>query len=125
MNFSIFGLGNVGSKVFNILNFKNKILTFSKNNRFNCLVKFNSNKYEKLFNIKNLFIELIGNVDVVIEIVLNCIKYNNNFISANKDLISKYSFFLNFLFKKINKKIYYEASVCGSLPIISLLDNFY
>ncbi|WP_433927973.1 hypothetical protein [Candidatus Carsonella ruddii] len=125
MNFSIFGLGNVGSKVFNILKNKKKILTFSKKNRFNCLVKFNQKKYEKLFQKKNLFIELIGSIDVVIEILLNCLKYNNNFISANKDLISKYSFFLNFLFKKKNKKIYYEASVCGSLPIINLLDNFY
>ncbi|XOD38925.1 MAG: hypothetical protein ACAF48_00835 [Candidatus Carsonella ruddii] len=125
MNFLIFGLGNVGSSVFNILNKKNKILTFSKNNRFNCLTKFNKNKYEKLFKKKSLFIELIGNVNVVIEIILNCIKNNNNYISANKDLISKYLFFINFLFKKINKKIYYEASVCGSLPIINLLDTFY
>ncbi|ATX33370.1 hypothetical protein CUN91_00160 [Candidatus Carsonella ruddii] len=125
MDFSIFGLGNVGNNVFNILNKKNKILTFSKNNRFNCLNKFNKNKYEKLFKNKNLFIELIGNIHVVIEIILNCLKKKNNYISANKDLISKYLFFINYLFKINNKKIYYEASVCGSLPIINLLDKFY
>lgn len=125
MNFSIFGLGNVGSNVFKILNLNNKILTFSKKNRFNCLVKFNQKKYEKLFKNRNLFIELIGSINLSFEIIINCIKNNNNYITANKDLISKYVFFLFFFFNKINKNIYYEASVCGSLPIINLLNNYY
>ncbi|WP_432781762.1 hypothetical protein V7Z24_00855 [Candidatus Carsonella ruddii] len=124
MNYSIFGLGNVGSKVYTIL-IKKKFLTFSKNNRFNCLLFKNQVNYEKLFKKHNLFIELIGNINISIEIVLNCIKYKNNYISANKDLISKYLFYINFLFKKNNKKIYYEAAVCGALPIINLLNNFY
>ncbi|BCG49360.1 hypothetical protein [Candidatus Carsonella ruddii] len=124
MNYSIFGLGNVGSNVYTIL-IKKKISTFSKNNRFNCLLLKNQVNYEKLFKKNNLFIELIGSINVSIEIVLNCIKYKNNYISANKDLVSKYLFYINFLFKKNNKKIYYEAAVCGALPIINLLNNFY
>ncbi|WGS66612.1 hypothetical protein [Candidatus Carsonella ruddii] len=125
MNFSLFGLGNVGSNFYNNFKDKNKIITFSKNNKFNCLLKNNNIDYKKLFKKKHLFIELIGNIHITIEIVLNSIKNNNNFISANKDLISKYVFFLNFLFKRNNIKVYYEASVCGVLPIINLLDNFY
>ncbi|XZR52943.1 MAG: hypothetical protein ACM3Q5_00815 [Candidatus Carsonella ruddii] len=125
MNFSIFGLGNVGSNFYNNFKNKNEIITFSKNNRFNCLLKNNKTDYKKLFKKKHLFIELIGNINISIEIILNSIKNKNDFISANKDLISKYAFFLNFLFKKNNIKIYYEASVCGALPIINLLDNFY
>ncbi|XZR52534.1 MAG: hypothetical protein ACM3Q7_00815 [Candidatus Carsonella ruddii] len=125
MNLSIFGLGNVGSHFYNNFKNKNKIITFSKTNRFKCLLKNNKIDYKKLFKKKHLFIELIGNVNITIEIVLNSIKNKNNFLSANKDLISKYIFFINFLFKKNNIKIYYEASVCGVLPIINLLDNFY
>ncbi|MGP4128198.1 MAG: hypothetical protein ACTXNS_00795 [Candidatus Carsonella ruddii] len=125
MNFSIFGLGNVGSKFYNSFKNKNKIETFSKNNKFKCLLVNNSTDYKKLFKKNNLFVELIGSTNITIEIVLNSIKFKNNFISANKDLISKYVFFLNFLFKRNNIKIYYEASVCGVLPIINLLDNFY
>ncbi|WMC19407.1 MAG: hypothetical protein NVS85_00825 [Candidatus Carsonella ruddii] len=125
MKISIFGLGNVGSKFYNSFKNKNKIITFSKINRFNCLLKKNNINYKKLFKKKHLFVELIGNINITIEIVLNSIKKKNNFISANKDLISKYVFFLNFLFNKNNIKIYYEASVCGVLPIIQLLDNFY
>ncbi|WMC20401.1 MAG: hypothetical protein PNH44_00825 [Candidatus Carsonella ruddii] len=125
MNLSIFGLGNVGSNFYNNFKNKNKILTFSKNNRFNCLLKNNNIYYQKLFKKNHLFIELIGNINITIEIVLNSIKNKNNFISANKDLISKYIYFINFLFRKNKIKIYYEASVCGVLPIINLLDNFY
>ncbi|WMC19807.1 MAG: hypothetical protein NVS86_00820 [Candidatus Carsonella ruddii] len=125
MKLSIFGLGNVGSNFYNSFKNKNKIITFSKNNRFNCLLKNNKTNYKKLFKKKHLFIELIGNINITIEIILNSIKNKNNFISANKDLISKYIFFINFLFKKNKIKVYYEASVCGVLPIINLLNNFY
>ncbi|BFI90952.1 hypothetical protein [Candidatus Carsonella ruddii] len=125
MNFLIFGLGNVGSNFYNSFKNKNNFITFSKNNRFKCLLINNRNNYVSLFKKNSLFIELIGNVNTTIEIVLNSIKKKSNFISANKDLISKYVFFLNFLFKKNKIKTYYEASVCGVLPIINLLDNFY
>ncbi|MFI4847083.1 MAG: hypothetical protein ACH6QJ_00295 [Candidatus Carsonella ruddii] len=124
MNYCIFGLGNVGSNVFKLLKLK-KIKTFSKNNRFNCNLKFNYKKYEKLFKFNNLFIELIGGINIPYEIIINSILFKNIFITANKDLISKYIFFFYFYFNKINKKIFFEASVCGSLPIINLINNFY
>ncbi|XRA05367.1 MAG: hypothetical protein ACN6LP_00730 [Candidatus Carsonella ruddii] len=97
MNYCIFGLGNVGNNVFKLLKLK-KIKTFSKNNRFNCNLKFNYNKYEKLFKFNNLFIELIGGVDIPYEIIINSIYFKNIFITANKDLISKYFFFFFFFF---------------------------
>ncbi|MGK2912777.1 MAG: hypothetical protein ACSLEI_00750 [Candidatus Carsonella ruddii] len=124
MNYCIFGLGNVGSNVFKLLKIK-KIKTFSKNNRFNCKLKFNYKKYEKLFNFNNLFIELIGGINIAYEIIINSIFYKNIFITANKDLVSKYVFFLFFYFNKINKKFFFEASVCGSLPIINLINYRY
>ncbi|AFP83988.1 homoserine dehydrogenase [Candidatus Carsonella ruddii] len=125
MNFSIFGLGNVGSVFYNNFSKKNNFLTFSKNNKFNCNINNNSNNYINLFKNNHLFIELIGNIEISIEIILNSIKKNNNFITANKDLISKYIFLINFLFKKNKLKTYYEASTCGVIPIIKLLNNFY
>ncbi|MGK2916096.1 MAG: hypothetical protein ACSLEH_00680 [Candidatus Carsonella ruddii] len=124
MNYCIFGLGNVGSNVFKLLKLK-KIKTFSQNNRFNCKLKFNYKKYEKLFNFNNLFIELIGGINTSFEIIINSILFKNIYITANKDLISKYIFFLFFYFNKINKNFFFEASVCGSLPIINLINNFY
>ncbi|MFI4883811.1 MAG: hypothetical protein ACH6QK_00290 [Candidatus Carsonella ruddii] len=124
MNYCIFGLGNVGSNVFKLLKLK-KIKTFSKNNRFNCKLKFNFKKYEKLFNFNNLFIELIGDVNTSYEIIINSIFFKNIYITANKDLISKYIFFLFFYFNKINKNFFFEASVCGALPIINLINNCY
>ncbi|AFP84168.1 homoserine dehydrogenase [Candidatus Carsonella ruddii HT isolate Thao2000] len=124
MKFSIFGLGNVGNIFFKEFN-NNNFITFSKSNKFNCNIYKNYNNYIKLFKKKHLFIELIGNVEISIEIILNSIKNKNNFVTANKDLISKYLFILNFLFKKNNLKNYYEASVCSVIPIINLLEKFY
>ncbi|AFP84348.1 homoserine dehydrogenase [Candidatus Carsonella ruddii] len=124
MKISIFGLGVVGSSFYNIFKNKSKIITFTRKNKFNCKLNKTFNKYKKLFNKNSIFVELIGSINCIIEIVLNSIKNKNNYITANKEFISKYSFFTNFMFKISNIKIYYEASVGGSLPLIKLT-NYY
>ncbi|BAF35152.1 homoserine dehydrogenase [Candidatus Carsonella ruddii PV] len=125
MIISIFGLGVVGSSFYNIFKNKSKVITFTRKNKFNCKLNKTFSTYKKLFVKNNIFVELIGGVNCVIEIILNSIKNKCNYVTANKEFISKYSFFLNFLFKKHNIKIFYEASVGGSLPLIRLIINYY
>ncbi|AFP83604.1 homoserine dehydrogenase [Candidatus Carsonella ruddii] len=125
MKINIFGLGNVGSGTYFYFKNKKNIITFSKKNRFKCFLKKNFKNYIFLFKKNRFFIELIGNINVCFEIILNCIKNKNNYITANKEIISKYFFFINFIFKINNKNIYFEASVGGSMPIIKNLKNFY
>ncbi|AFP83794.1 homoserine dehydrogenase [Candidatus Carsonella ruddii CS isolate Thao2000] len=125
MKINIFGLGNVGSGSFFYFKNKKNIITFSRKNRFKCVLKKNFKNYIFLFKKNRFFIELIGSINVCFEIILNCLKNKNNYITANKEIISKYFFFINFLFKINNKKIYFEASVGGSMPIIKNLKNFY
>ncbi|HEX5399534.1 MAG TPA: homoserine dehydrogenase, partial [Verrucomicrobiae bacterium] len=69
--------------------------------------------------------ELVGGTTLAREIILSALKLGKPVITANKALLSKHGEELFAAAKKSGANLYYEASVCGGIPIIkSLREGF-
>lgn len=69
--------------------------------------------------------ELIGGTTVAREVVLAALKLGKPVVTANKALLSAHGEELFAAAKKYDANLYYEASVCGGIPIIkSLREGF-
>jgi homoserine dehydrogenase len=69
--------------------------------------------------------ELIGGTTLAREIILSALKLGKPVITANKALLSAHGEELFAAAKKHGANLYYEASVCGGIPIIkSLREGF-
>ena len=72
-----------------------------------------------------LVAELIGGTTVAREIILAALKLGKPVVTANKALLSAHGEELFAAAKKYGTNLYYEASVCGGIPIIkSLREGF-
>jgi len=72
-----------------------------------------------------LVAELVGGTTVAREIVLSALKLGKPVVTANKALLSAHGEELFAAAKKYGTNLYYEASVCGGIPIIkSLREGF-
>src|SRR5208282_1978793 len=65
--------------------------------------------------------ELVGGTTLAKEIILSALKLGKPVITANKALLSKHGEELFAAAKKYGTNLYYEASVCGGIPIIKSL----
>jgi len=69
--------------------------------------------------------ELVGGTTIAREIILAALKLGKPVVTANKALISAHGEELFAAAKKYGANLYYEASVCGGIPIIkSLREGF-
>src|SRR5580698_9826257 len=69
--------------------------------------------------------ELVGGITLAREIILSSLALRKPVITANKALLSKHGEELFAAAKKCGANLYYEASVCGGIPIIkSLREGF-
>src|ERR1017187_6170993 len=69
--------------------------------------------------------ELVGGTNLAKEIILSALKLGKPVITANKALLSKHGEELFAAAKMSGANLYYEASVCGGIPIIkSLREGF-
>jgi homoserine dehydrogenase len=69
--------------------------------------------------------ELVGGTTLAREIILSALKLGKPVITANKALLSAHGEELFAAAKKYGANLYYEASVCGGIPIIkSLREGF-
>jgi len=69
--------------------------------------------------------ELVGGTTLAREIILSALKLGKPVVTANKALLSAHGEELFATAKKYGANLYYEASVCGGIPIIkSLREGF-
>ena len=69
--------------------------------------------------------ELVGGTTLAKEIILTALKLGKPVVTANKALLSAHGEELFATAKKFGANLYYEASVCGGIPIIkSLREGF-
>ena len=142
INIGLIGFGTVGRGVFNILNNNIKIYKklgldikvnmicvkdINKDRNFDKNVKIPliTDNYLDIMENKeiNMIVEVMGGIDIPFEIYNNSIKYNKaSFITANKALVANK---IKELKQDNEMKIGFEAAVCGGIPIISTLKNFY
>lgn len=73
----------------------------------------------------NTIIELINDADAAYEIVTRALKSGKNVVSANKKMIAEHLNHLVELQQEYGTSLLYEGSVCGSIPIIRNLEEYY
>lgn len=71
----------------------------------------------------DVIVECIGGVGPALDFARRALKGGKHFVTSNKELIAKYGSELIGIAKEHNVNIYYEASVCGGIPIIHGLKN--
>ncbi|HWB63493.1 MAG TPA: homoserine dehydrogenase [Chitinophagales bacterium] len=87
---------------------------------------FTFNK-EDILNDESLdvVVELIDNADEAFEIVSTALRKGKAVVSANKKMIAEHLQELYELQQQFNAPFLYEASACGSIPIIRNLEEYY
>ncbi len=71
----------------------------------------------------DIVIELIGGISPAKEYIIQSAKNGKHLVTANKEVLAKYGNEILKIFQEKNLKIMFEASVCGGIPIISVLQN--
>ena len=73
----------------------------------------------------NTVVELINDAEAAYTIVTKALKSGKNVVSANKKMIATHLKELVELQQKHNTSLLYEGAVCGSIPIIRNLEEYY
>jgi homoserine dehydrogenase len=73
----------------------------------------------------NLIVELIDDADEAFKIVSTALRNGKVVVSANKKMIAEHLPTLLQLQKDFNTSFLYEAAVCGSIPVIRNLEEYY
>ena len=130
----LFGYGVVGTGLYDVLHKSKtvdatikKIVVKHKDKPRNISPEhFHFDKNEILNDDEiNVVVELIDDADATYEIVTTALKKGKAVVSANKKLIAEHFEELYELQQKYNVPFLYEAAVCGSIPIIRNLEEYY
>jgi homoserine dehydrogenase len=129
----IFGFGVVGQGLYDIIKTKNLNVEIKK-----FVIKHGEKKRsidQSLFSTDadvilndpeiNTVVELIDDADAAFEIVSKALKNGKNVVSANKKMIANHLEELVELQQKYGRSLLYEGAVCGSIPIIRNLEEYY
>lgn len=133
LNIGLFGFGVVGQGLYDIIKTKHlnlEIIKFVIKNdtKERSLPKhlFSTDKNSILQNLEiNTVVELINDADAAFEIVAAAIKAGKNVVSANKKMIAQHLSELIDLLHLYGTSLLYEGAVCGSIPIIRNLEEYY
>jgi len=133
LRLGIFGFGVVGQGLYDIIKTKDLNLEIKK-----FVIKHPEKKRslpKELFHTDpdsiledpeiNTVIELIDDAEVAFEIVSKALKNGKNVVSANKKMIANHLQELVDLQHQHNTSLLYEGAVCGSIPIIRNLEEYY
>ncbi len=129
----IFGFGVVGQGLYDIINTKNlnidiKRFVIKHGNKKRSIDQsyFSTNAADILDDPEiNTVVELIDDADAAFDIVSKALKSGKNVVSANKKMIANHLVELVALQQEYGTSLLYEGSVCGSIPIIRNLEEYY
>ena len=134
LNIGLFGFGCVGQGLYHVLNNSKgftsnitKIAVKDKTKQRSLANElFTFDKYEILDNPEiNLVVELIDDATEAFEIVKYAIQKGKHVVTANKKMVATHLQELVELQNKYNVSLLYEASSCGSIPIIRTLEEYF
>jgi len=133
LNIGLFGFGVVGQGLYDIIKTKNLNLEIKKIAIKNPEKKrslpadiFTTDRDEILNNPEiNTIVELINDTEAAFEIVSRALSSGKNVVSASKKMIATYLNELIELQQKHGTSLLYEGAVCGSIPIIRNLEEYY
>jgi len=130
----VFGFGCVGQGLYDVLNnsrgFRSeikKIVVKNRNKKRKLPMHFFAYDKAEILNDPeiNLVVELIDNADDAFEIVSTALSNGKNVVTANKKMIAEHFEELVNLQVKHGTSLLYEASSCGSIPILRTLEEYY
>ncbi|WP_313360332.1 homoserine dehydrogenase [Empedobacter sp.] len=134
INIGLFGFGVVGEGIYKVLEEKPQLNAAIKK----IVIKDNSksrNAPSELFSTNaddilnddeiNVVVELISDADAAHDIIIKAFNKGKHVVSANKKLIADHHKELLDLQAQNNVSFLYEASVCGSVPIIRNLEEYF
>jgi homoserine dehydrogenase len=133
LNIGLFGFGVVGQGLYDIIRTKDLNLEIVKiaiknpeKERSLPAELFTTDRDEILNNPEiNTVVELINDTEAAFEIVSRALSSGKNVVSASKKMIATYLNELIELQHKHGTSLLYEGSVCGSIPIIRNLEEYY
>ncbi|HEV7330035.1 MAG TPA: homoserine dehydrogenase [Flavisolibacter sp.] len=134
LTIGLFGFGVVGEGIYHVLRqtpslnatIKKVCIKHPEKKRDAPEDLFTTN-YEELLNDPqiNLIVELIDDADEAYKIVTTAFKRGKSVISANKKLIAEHLQELIALQAEHQVSFLYEAAVCGSIPVIRNLEEYF
>jgi len=134
LNIGLFGFGCVGGGLYEVLN-RSSLLNASikticikdpdkKRNISDYILT--PNRYDILDDEEiNVVVELIDDAQAAYEIVSEAMRRGKHVVTANKKMVAEHLDELIELSKNNSVSFLYEASVCGSIPIIRNLEEYY
>jgi len=133
LTIGLFGFGVVGQGLYDIIKTKNlnieiKKIAIKDANKERSLpaTYFTTDKDELLNNPEiNTIIELINDTDAAFDIVSTALRSSKNVVSASKKMIALHLEELLKIQEEHGTSLLYEGAVCGSIPIIRNLEEYY
>lgn len=133
LNIGLFGFGVVGQGLYDIIKTKHLNLEIVKiaiknpeKERSLPAHLFTTNKEDLLNNPEiNTIVELINDTEAAFEIVSRALSTGKNVVSASKKMIALHLDELIALQHQFGTSLLYEGAVCGSIPIIRNLEEYY
>ncbi|MGB3064755.1 homoserine dehydrogenase [Sphingobacterium thalpophilum] len=133
LTIGMFGFGVVGQGLYDIIKTKNLNLEIKK------FVIKNADKKRSLpadlFStdpetiladpVINTVVELIDDADAAYKLTVRALKSGKNVVSANKKMIASHLEELVDIQQEYGTSLLYEGAVCGSIPIIRNLEEYY
>jgi homoserine dehydrogenase len=133
LNIGLFGFGVVGQGLYDIIKTKHLNLEIVKiaikdshKERSLPAHLFTTDRDELLNNPEiNTIVELINDTEAAFEIVSRALSSGKNVVSSSKKMIALHLNELIELQHKHGTSLLYEGAVCGSIPIIRNLEEYY
>ena len=133
LNIGLFGFGNVGRGLYDVLNRINsenvhikRVCVRDMEKERGVKAEFTNNP-DDIFNDKdiNLIVEVIDDADAAYDIVKRALKSRIPVVSGNKKMLGHHILELIDLQEQYNTPLLYDASACGSIPVIRNLEEYY
>lgn len=134
LKLGLFGFGCVGQGLYHVLHETHgvkagikKICVKNKHKVRPITESFFTFKKEDILNDPeiDIVVELIDDARAAFEIVKTALEHGKAVVTANKKMLAEHLEEIYNLQKKHGKPVLYEGSVCGSIPILRNLEEYY
>ncbi|MBO7242884.1 MAG: homoserine dehydrogenase [Alistipes sp.] len=133
LNIGLFGFGNVGRGLYDVLqriesnNVHIKRICVRNLQKERGVKAEFTNNAEDIFSDSdiNLIVEVIDDAEAAYEIVKRALKARIPVVSGNKKMLGHHILELIDLQEQYNTPLLYDASACGSIPVIRNLEEYY
>jgi len=133
LNIGLFGFGVVGQGLYDIIRTKNlnleivKIAIKNKYKERSLPEEYFTDNADEILNDPNIntIVELINDTEAAFDIVSRALASGKNVVSSSKKMVATYLKELIDLQHKHGTSLLYEGAVCGSIPIIRNLEEYY